>query len=106
MTEGLLFRFCETPPDIALCRVAERRTAALRHGLGYPAPCTLRVSESKGGTRMFHVWLECDLGRTRGKSIAEASAGSAAAAAELAFDRLQRRVLPAATPLLLVSRGG
>lgn len=106
MSEGMLFRFCETPPDIRLCRVAERRLDTLRAGLGQPAPCVVRVRESMLGGRVFHVRVDCELGRVRGVATAEASASSGIDAVERAFDRLSRRVLGSGAPSLALCSGG
>jgi hypothetical protein len=106
MSEGMHFRFCETPPDIRLCRIAEHRLSALRAGLGHAAPCVVRVRETMGTGRVFHVRVDCELGRARGVATAEASAGSGAEAVERAFERLSRRVLGASGPGLALCSGG
>jgi hypothetical protein len=106
MSEGMHFRFSETPPDIHLSRIAERRLAVLRAGLGHPAPCVVRVRESMDTGKVFHVRVDCELGRARGVATAEASAGSGADALERAFERLSRRLLGAGGTGLAPCSGG
>jgi len=105
VAEGMHFRFCETPPDIRMCREAERCLARLRTVVGYAVPCVVCVTEAQAGSpeRAFHVRVDCDFGRGGGVVSGHAVAQLGVEAVARAFGRLERRLLP--RPAVLFAGG-